>query len=66
MGKIKSIIAGHTLAVIQSQKELYERRLKVCKGCSNYSVSNLRQKCTLCGCTLTAKLRLKKERCPEN
>ena len=64
MGKFTNIVVGHANMVRRKNGELYAKRLEVCKKCVNFLQTSLCVKCSYCGCTLSAKLRVKSERCP--
>jgi len=41
-----------------------DRRMAICKSCEHFKLTACSMRCSLCGCFLSAKLRLKSESCP--
>ena len=45
-------------------KELYEKRIKICKNCESFRSTTWI--CSECGCFLKVKARMKSRKCPKN
>lgn len=71
-----NIVKGHINEVFGNQQGLYEKRIKICKECPLFSESKIGYICDSkkkiikdgktikgCGCRLSAKTRLKNEKC---
>ena len=59
MNKIQEIISSYMTKYItatEEQKELAAKRLEVCVGCEFWKQSAIRDYCSKCGCTTSAKV----------
>lgn len=69
MNKIKEIILSYATAInpTEEQKLLAEKRLEVCTNCEYWVQGALRDYCSKCGCTTSAKVFSPNgaEACPE-
>lgn len=70
MNKIKEIILSYATAInpTDEQKEVAEERLAVCMDCDKWVQGSIRDYCSACGCTTSAKVFSPRgaEACPEN
>jgi hypothetical protein len=57
---VKNWMASGFAGVDQAEQA---RRLAVCHGCPHYDASQ--DRCTLCGCVMTWKVKLESEHCPD-
>lgn len=62
MDSIADIIQGHLNKLIGRNRELAERRLKICATCIFFIPSTL--VCRRCGCPMEAKGTLERKKCP--
>jgi len=62
----KSIYRWARAGFLKTSKKQLAQRMEICKGCEfwNSSAWNGTGKCTKCGCSTWAKLRIKTEKCP--
>lgn len=58
MNKIKEILLSYITAVnpTEEQKEIAEKRLEICAGCEFWVQGTVRDYCSKCGCTTSAKV----------
>lgn len=60
---MKNIIQGFKALAGLSEKELYDKRMPICKACDKFNKAIY--VCNNCGCFLPAKTRVQTEACPE-
>lgn len=69
MNKIQEILTSYMTkySATEEQKELAAKRLEVCVGCEFWRQSAIRDFCSKCGCTTSAKVFSPKgpDACPE-
>jgi len=59
MNKLKEILISYATKYgnpTDEQKEIANKRLEVCMGCEYWVQSNIRDYCSKCGCTTSAKV----------
>lgn len=61
--KVWNIIKGWYYKLFNKKQSIAEERLKICNQCDNRTKSALGDTCSLCGCVLDAKTRVKDEYC---
>lgn len=61
--RVKNIVEGAAAAVTGENQDLYDARIKICRECPRFRM-RLGESCSICGCALNLKLRVKKEHCP--
>ncbi len=69
MNKVKEIILSYAAKInpTDEQKALAEKRLEVCVGCDQWVQGDIRDYCSVCGCTTSAKVFSPvRAACPEN
>jgi hypothetical protein len=72
MGKINDIAEGN-LNLIRSKlniarkeiEDLASKRLEFCNPCE-HNTKGMIPRCSLCGCVISAKVRVKHQNCPKN
>lgn len=60
---VKHIAIGWFNKITNKEEELAQKRLKICKKCSDKEVILNQEICGICGCVLDAKARVKDEKC---
>jgi hypothetical protein len=69
MNKIQEILESYITkyTATDEQKEIAEKRLEICAGCEFWVQSTIRDYCSKCGCTTSAKVFSPKgtDACPE-
>ena len=70
MNKVKEIILSYAAKInpTEEQKEIAEKRLEICAGCEFWVQGAVRDYCSVCGCTTSAKVFSPKgsSACPKN
>jgi len=70
MNKVQEIIASYLIkyTATEEQKKIAEKRLEICAGCEFWVQGAVRDYCSVCGCTTSAKVFSPKgsSACPEN
>ena len=61
--KLWNIIKGWYYKIFNKKQGIANDRLEICHQCSNKINSALGDACSLCGCILDAKTRVKDEKC---
>lgn len=58
MNKVKEILLSYATAInpTEEQKEIAEKRLEICMNCEFWVQSAIRDYCSKCGCTTSAKV----------
>lgn len=49
-----------------AQNEEYERRIKICSKCPNYTKTLGIGRCKLCGCVMAVKAKISSMKCPDD
>lgn len=55
-----------SLMNINTNDELSKKRLNICRKCDKLEIKYNKEKCSVCGCYLKHKTRIKSETCPLN
>ena len=70
MNKVKEILLSYIAKSnpTEEQKEIAEKRLEICAGCEFWVQGAVRDYCSVCGCTTSAKVFSPKgsSACPKN
>jgi hypothetical protein len=70
MNQLKEILLSYVTAMnpTDEQKEVAEQRLSTCMSCDKWVQGTIRDYCSVCGCTTSAKVFSPKgqQACPEN
>lgn len=61
--KVLNILKGWYYKLFNKKEDIAKNRLEICKYCDNRVSSALGDACSLCGCILDAKTRVKDEHC---
>jgi len=58
MNKLKEILISYATKYnpTEEQKEVAEKRLEICMGCEYWKQTAIRDYCSKCGCTTSAKV----------
>jgi hypothetical protein len=58
MNKVKEILLSYMTSInpTEEQKEVAEKRLEICAGCEFWVQGKVRDYCSKCGCTTSAKV----------
>ena len=64
--KLRNIILGWWFKITGSNYELYKKRMDICKECEHKTYILNDYWCSQCGCNLSAKCRVKEEKCLMN
>lgn len=64
---IKNIVLGWYRKIFNKNNELAEKRLAICDSCPHkVNLTKKESICSLCGCVLSAKVRVESEICHDN
>lgn len=63
--KIRNIIVGWYNRIFDRNTTLYNKRMEVCKGCTEKVKIGNEDVCGICYCPLKSKLRVKEEVCAQ-
>lgn len=66
MVNLKNIIKGHFNRLFSRNNEVSNKRLDICRDCSNRENTIIGDICGICGCPLDAKTRVDDEKCDMN